>query len=123
RLPSFLTREHAVDRLYAAKTLSQQENLEAQVKPLVDNGVMTQESANQLFQDVNNYKKHSSRIPQDLNPQVAFTVMNDLEQISKKEELKTQVDKSFHPQLDREISEIREGINNKVEFSKLPETE
>jgi hypothetical protein len=102
------------DVLSSYNTLSKDSNFEKNLNDLVDNGVVTKNQAEKLKRDVEVFKNQSSKIPKNLNKDIAMDVMSDLQDISDLESKKKGLDKSFHEEIDVEIEAKRNSIREKI---------
>jgi hypothetical protein len=111
------------DILSSYNTLSKDSNFETNLSNLVKNGVVTTSQAEKLKRDVTIFKNQSSKIPKNLNKNIAMDVMSDLQDISDLESKKKGLDKSFHEDIDAEIEAKRELIKDRVKFNTLSKEE
>jgi len=113
-----------VDRIKALRLLSEnQEKLEKLLKVQQNKGIYSESQVAELLGDVRVYKDNVSKIPSDLKSDTALDVISDLESIRKLENKKKTLDPSFHEDIDKEISEIRESIKQKTKEDAIQEQE
>jgi len=116
-----------VDKLTALKLLADSnQDINSIVNPLIEKGVLSNDQATELTSDFNAYKKHRNSIPQNLDPDIALSTMQDLEKIEQLENKKKNLDISFHDNVNTEIEGIREGIKTRMNTETeetAPETE
>ena len=113
-----------VDRIKALRLLSEnQEKLEKLLEVQQNKGIYSKSEVDELLGDVRVYKDNVSKIPSDLKSDTALDIISDLESIRKLENKKKSLDPSFHEEIDKEISEIRESIKQKTKEDAIQEQE
>ena len=104
----------------AIKKASENPEAAAQaVADLIDAGKLTEEQGNEFLTKVNMLSRTSSRMPKNIDPEVAVNSsellnqkMDIEEQINALEEEKKGVDDSFVPEIDTQIASLTEQLNS-----------
>ncbi len=107
----------AIDRLEALHGLSKDvDKTKEFLNSMVTKGVYTEEQVSNLLSDIDLYVNTINSIPTNLSPETSLVVMQSINKIQKQEELKKQRDKSFHPEIDEKIQELRNEITTRTQF-------
>ncbi|MCP4439369.1 MAG: hypothetical protein GY810_10555, partial [Aureispira sp.] len=107
----------AIDRLEALHGLSQDvDKTKEFLNSMVTQGVYSEEQVSNLLSDIDIYVNTINSIPTNLSPETSLVVMQSINEIQKQEELKKQRDKSFHPEIDEKIQELRNEITTRTQF-------
>jgi hypothetical protein len=115
-----LFRNTDVDNLRSLKSLSENETeFNSALRILVDKGNFSQTEADNLKKDVEVYKRGINKIPKNTKPDVAFSLMKDVDELSSLEEKKKQLDPAFHSDIDEQIKQKRSDIQSRVSYSNL----
>lgn len=114
---NFSPGEAAIDRLEALHGLSKDvDKTKEFLNGMVTKGVYTEEQVSNLLSDIDLYVNTINSIPTNLSPETSLVVMQSINEIQKQEELKKQRDKSFHPEIDEKIQELRNEITTRTQF-------
>jgi hypothetical protein len=114
---NFSPGEAAIDRLQALHELSGDiDKTKSLLNSMVTQGVYTEEQVSDLISDIDTYATTINSIPTNLTPETSLVVMNSLNEIKKQEELKKSRDKSFHPEIDAKIQDLRNEITARTQF-------
>jgi hypothetical protein len=107
----------AIDRLEALHKLSENvDKTEQFLNSMVTNGAYTEEQVSDLLADIDVYVNTINSIPTNLTPETSLAVMRYVNEIKKQEALKEKRDKSFHPDIDEKINELRNEITIRTQF-------
>ncbi len=110
----------AIDRLTALDVLSKNVDKTTQLlNSQVTKGLYTEEQVKNILKDIDVYRKTINSIPPNLSPETALSIITDVQEIRKQEELKKQRDPAFHQDIDNKIKELRDGIVKKTNFDYL----
>ena len=85
----------------------------------VDKGLYTEEQVKTILEDIDVYRNTINSIPTNLSPETALNVMRNIGEIKKQEELKSQLDPSFHLGIDAKIQDLRNEIIKQTNFDYL----
>jgi len=112
--------EAAIDKMNALYTLSVDVDKTTELlNSQVTKGLYTEEQVKNILSDIDVYRNTINSIPNNLSPETALNVMNDIQEIKKQEELKKQLDPSFHQNIDEKILSLRNNIIKKTNFDYL----
>tara|TARA_R110002073_G_scaffold25307_1_gene84043 strand:- start:3073 stop:10245 length:7173 start_codon:yes stop_codon:yes gene_type:complete len=112
--------EVAIDKMNALYNLSKDVEKTTQLlNSQVTKGLYTEEQVKKILADIDVYKNTINSIPTNLSPETALNVMRDIQEIKKQEELKKQLDPSFHGDIDVRIQNLRNNIIKKTNFDYL----
>ncbi len=107
----------AIDRLEALHGLSQDvDKTKEFLNSMVTQGVYSEEQVSNLLSDIDIYVNTINSIPTNLSPETSLVVMQSINEIQKQEQLKKKRDKSFHPEIDEKIQELRNEITTRTQF-------
>jgi len=116
----FMPGAKAIDRLTALDVLSKNVDKTTQLlNSQVTKGLYTEEQVKNILKDIDVYRKTINSIPPNLSPETALSIITDVQEIRKQEELKKQRDPAFHQDIDNKIKELRDGIVKKTNFDYL----
>jgi hypothetical protein len=91
---------------------------------LLSKDAITQEEYDKSKEDLRIYASNKYKVPKDISPEIALDVMKNLDEISKLENQKKNLDPSFYEGIDEQINQKREEIKSLNEkANKKPETE
>ena len=114
---NFMPGAAAIDRLEALHGLSKDVDKTTKfLNSMVNQGVYTEKQVSQLLGDIDVYVNTINNIPPNLSPETSLVVMNSVNKIQKLEQLKKDRDKSFHPEIDRKLQELRNEITSRTQF-------
>ena len=114
---NFMPGAAAIDRLEALHGLSKDVDKTTKfLNSMVNQGVYTEKQVSQLLGDIDVYVNTINNIPPNLSPETSLVVMNSVNKIQKLEQLKKDRDKSFHPEIDRRLQELRNEITSRTQF-------
>lgn len=103
-----------VDRFNALNTLAvnKQKVSDLLSKQVVD-GLYTQEQVDNILGEIDAYSSSINKIPKDISADAAEDILEDVSTLSKLEQSKKEVDKSFHAPIDEQIDEVRSRIERR----------
>lgn len=103
-----------VDRFNALNTLAvnKQKVSDLLSKQVVD-GLYTQEQVENILGEIDAYSSSINKIPKDISADAAEDILEDVSTLSKLEQSKKEVDKSFHGPIDEQIDEVRSRIERR----------
>ena len=107
----------AIDRMEALHGLSKDVDKTTKfLNSMVQQNVYTEEQVSNLLGDIDLYVNTINSIPTNLSPETSLVVMNSINEIQKQEQLKKERDKSFHPEIDQKIQNLRNEIRSRTQF-------
>ena len=110
----------AIDKMKALYELSKDVDKTKQLlNSQVTKRIYTEDQVKRILSDIEVYRKTINNIPPNLSSDTALTVMRDIAEIRKQEELKSQLDPAFHKGIDEKIQDIRNDIIKKTNFDYL----
>ena len=103
-----------VDRFNALNTLAvnKQKVSDLLSKQVVD-GLYTQEHVDNILGEIDAYNSSINKMPKDISADAAEDILEDVSTLSKLEQSKKEIDKSFHGPIDEQIDEVRSRIERK----------
>lgn len=120
KMPSFKAGNEDVDNLSSLSTLAKNRKEFVKIADgLATEKVFTQEQVDKLKGDVDIYNNNVNKIPKSISPEIAMPVMRELDKVTKLQDQKETLDKSFHENIDLEIDGIRSNINSIFNASEL----
>lgn len=107
----------ARDKINSLYTLSQDVDKTTDLlNSQVTKGLYTEEQVQEILKDIEVFRNTVNSIPTNLSPETSLSVMSDINEIKKQEELKQQRDPAFHESIDNKINELRNNIIKKTNF-------
>ena len=107
----------ARDKMNSLYTLSQDVDKTTDLlNSQVTKGLYTEEQVQEILKDIEVFRNTVNSIPTNLSPETSLSVMSDINEIKKQEELKQQRDPAFHESIDNKINELRNNIIKKTNF-------
>jgi hypothetical protein len=107
----------AIDKMNALYNLSKDVGKTKQLlNSQVTKGIYTEEQVKRILSDIDIYVNTINSIPTNLTPETSLVVMQSINEIQKLEQLKKDRDKSFHPDIDEKIQELRNEITARTQF-------
>jgi hypothetical protein len=120
KMPSFKAGNQDTDNLSSLSTLAKnRKEFVKIVDDLAVEKVFTQEQVNNLKSDVDIYNNNVNKVPKSISPEIAMPIMRELDRVTKLQDQKETLDKSFHGSIDEEIDGIRTNINSIYNTSEL----
>lgn len=114
---NFMPGKAAIDRMEALHGLSRDVDKTTEfLNSMVKQNVYTEEQVSNLLKDIDVYVNTINSIPTNLSPETSLIVMNSINEIQKQEQLKKERDKSFHPEIDQKIQDLRNEIRSRTQF-------
>lgn len=86
--------------------------LDSNLKQMVENKIITKEDAEKVRTDAIAVSRNITKIPKNTNPDVQLDLVRKLNDIDNLENKKNELDKSFHPDVDKQIDKIRGEISS-----------
>jgi len=107
----------ARDKMNSLYTLSQDVDKTTDLlNSQVTKGLYTEKQVQEILKDIEVFRNTVNSIPTNLSPETSLSVMSDINEIKKQEELKKQRDPAFHESIDNKINELRNNIIKKTNF-------
>lgn len=120
KMPSFKAGNQDTDNLSSLSTLAKnRKEFVKIVDGLATEKVFTQEQVDKLKGDVDIYNNNVNKIPKSISAEIAMPIMRELDKVTKLQDQKETLDKSFHSKIDEEIDGIRTNINSIFNASEL----
>jgi hypothetical protein len=120
KMPSFKAGNQDTDNLSSLSTLAKnRKEFIKIVDGLATENVFTQEQVDKLKGDVDIYNNNINKIPKSISSDIAMPIMRELDKVTKLQDQKETLDKSFHENIDLEIDGIRSNINSIFNASEL----
>jgi hypothetical protein len=101
-----------VDRFNSLSTLaSNKDKVVNLLSKQVTQGLYTQEQMNDVIGEIEAYSGAINKVPQDISAEAAEEILEDITNLSKLEQKKKSLDKSFHSAIDEEMDVLRNKIS------------
>lgn len=103
-----------VDRFNALNTLAiERSKVSDLLSKQVVEGLYTQEQVDNILGEIDAYSSSINKMPQDISAEAAEDILEDVTTLSKLEQSKKEIDKSFHAPIDEQIDDVRSRIERR----------
>lgn len=103
-----------VDRFNALNDLAMNRSkVDDLLSKQVVEGLYTQEQVDNILGEIDAYSSSINKMPHDISAEAAEDILEDVTELSKLEQSKKDVDKSFHGPIDEQINEVRSRIERR----------